>query len=89
MNKCGRFVNYLSVTSLASKSVADGAVDIVPFVLVVLKEPKSVSTVFIVKDVWRVFRPIMKVKRCSVAPHKCTPFTVDIRQAQPRVFSTV
>ena len=58
------------------------AVDIVPFILVILKEPKCVNTVLIVEVVWLVFRPVMKVKNCSIAPHEC-PFRVDIREAQP------
>ena len=69
--------NKPMLTFLASESVAVCTIHIVPFILVVLKETKSVNTVLIVKVVWLVFRPVMKIKRCSIAPNKC-PFRVDI-----------
>lgn len=75
-------------TFLAGKSVAVCAIHIVPFVFMTLEEAKSVNTVLIMKVVWLVFGPMLEVKRRPIAPDKC-PFSVHIRQTQPRMFSTM
>jgi len=75
-------------TFLAGKSVAACAIHIVPFILMTLEETKSMNTIFIMKVIWLVIRPMLEVKRRSIAPDKCS-FGVDIRQAQPRMFSAM
>ena len=75
-------------TFLAGESVTVCAVDIVPFVFMTLEETKSMNTVFIMKVVWLVFGPMFEVKGRPIAPDKC-PLSVHIRQAQPRMFSTM
>ena len=74
----------LCLTFLTSESVAVTAINIVPFVSMILKETKRMNTVLIVKVVWLVFRPVMEVIRCSIAPHKF-PFSIYIREPQPRM----
>ena len=73
---------------LTSESVAVGAVDIIPFIVMTLKKTQSVHTILIGKVVWLIFCPVMEVSRCSIGPYKLS-FCVDIRQAQPRLFSAV
>ena len=54
----------------------------------ILHETKSMNTILIVKVVWLIFRPVNEVHRCPVTPLK-SPFCVDVRQAQPRLFTTM
>ena len=74
----------LCLTFLTSESVTVTAINVVPFVSMILKETKRMNTVLIVKVVWLVFRPVMEVIRCSIAPHKF-PFSIYIREPQPRM----
>ena len=74
----------LCLTFLTSESVTVTAINIVPFVSMILKETKRMNTVLIVKVVWLVFRPVMEVVRCSIAPYKF-PFSFYIGEPQPRM----
>ena len=76
------------LTFLTSKSVAVRAVDIIPFIVMAFKKTQSMHTILIGKVVWLIFCPMMEVSRCSIGPHKLS-FCVDVRQAQPRLFSAV
>ncbi len=76
------------VTLLAGKFVTVCTVDIIPFVVVIFKEAERMHTILVAKVVWLVFSPVMKVGRCSISPYKLS-FCVDIREAQPRLFTTV
>jgi len=86
-NKTRREICF-KLAFLTSESVAVGAVDIIPFIVMTLKKTQSVHTILIGKVVWLIFCPVMEVSRCSISPYK-RPFCVDIRQAQPRLFSAV
>ena len=67
--------------------MAGSAIDIVPFELVV-SNSKSMNAVFVVEVVWLPVCPIMGVIWSHITPHKCS-FSVDVRQAQPRLFAAV
>ena len=86
-NKTRREICF-KLAFLTSESVAVGAVDIIPFIVMTLKKTQSVHTILIGKVVWLIFCPVMEVSRCSIGPYKLS-FCVDIRQAQPRLFSAV
>ena len=74
---------------LTSESVAVGAVDIIPFIVMALKKTQSVHTILIAGNVvWLIFCPVMEVSTRSIGPYKLS-FCVDISQAQPRLFSAV
>jgi len=79
---------YFKLTFLTSKSVTVRAIDIIPFVVMILKKTQSMHTILIGKIIWLIFCPVMEVSICSVGPYKLS-FCVDIRQAQPRLFSSV
>lgn len=76
------------LTFLTSKSVAVRAVDIIPFIVMIFKKTQSMYTILIGKVVWLEFCPVMEVSGCSIGPYKLS-FCVDIRKAQPRLFSSV
>ena len=76
------------LTLLASKSVTISTIDIIPLIAMILLETKSMITILIVKVVWLIFRPVNEVHSCPVTPLK-SPFCVDVRQAQPRLFTTM
>jgi len=81
-------VTTFIIIFLTSKSVTVRAINIIPFVLVVFKETKSMNAVLVVEIVWLPPRPIMEVIWCPITPHECS-FSVDVRQAQPRLFAAV
>ena len=64
------------------------AINIIPFVLVVLKETKGMNAVLVVEVVWLPLCPIMEIIWCPVTPYKCS-FSVDVRQAQPRLLAAM
>ena len=50
-------------TFLTSESMTVCAIYIVPSILMIVKETKSVDTILIMKVVWLVFRPVVEIKR--------------------------
>ena len=88
LKKQGRQSHENKLTFLTSKSVAVRAVDIIPFIVMPLKKTQGMHAILIGKVVWLVFCPVMEVGISSIGPYKRS-FCVDIRQAQPRLFSSV
>ena len=58
------------LTFLAGKSVTISAVHVIPFVMMVFEEAKSMNTVFIAIVVWLALRPVLKFKCAPIAPHE-------------------
>ena len=75
-------------TFLASEFMTVCAINIVPFILMICKETKSMDAVLIMKIVWLMARPVMEIKLWSITPHECT-FSVPVRKAEPRVVATM
>ena len=79
---------FKALTSLAGKSVTISTVYVIPSVMMIFEEAKSMNTIFIAIVVRLVLCPTPKFGCALVAPHKI-PFRVDIIEPQPGVFSTM
>ena len=82
------YIFFQALTSLARISVTIRAVHVIPFVMMIFKEAKSMNTIFIAIVVRLVLCPTPKFGCALVAPHKI-PFRVDIIEPQPGVFFTM
>ena len=63
-------------------------VHVIPFIMMVFEEAKSMDTVLIAIVVWLALCPMSKFGFGIVAPHK-PPFRANIIKPKPRVFPTM
>ena len=61
---------FKALTSLAGKSVTISTVYVIPSVMMIFEEAKSMNTIFIAIVVWLALRPVLKFKCAPIAPHE-------------------
>ena len=61
---------------------------VIPFVMMIFEEAKSMNTIFIAIVVWLALCPTPKFGFALIAPHKI-PFRADIIEPQPGMLSTM
>ena len=79
---------FEALTYLAGKSVTISTVYVIPSVMMIFEEAKSMNTIFIAIVVWLALFPTPKFGFALIAPHKI-PFRADIIEPQPGVLSTM
>ena len=79
---------FKALTSLAGKSVTISTVYVIPSVMMIFEEAKSMNTIFIAIVVWLALCPTPKFGFALIAPRKI-PFRADIIEPQPGMLSTM